>query len=293
MTARVEMESLYCEPGNHKWQRPRTRGRKPTHCGDHLPVQVVRANSAGQKMQQLHCTIGNHDWERPSARGVKPLNCPEHKPATGTTFATGLRQGSVLRVPAGNTTLHCEAGNHDWERPPTRGRKPINCPQHSVSAAGPRAVPVRVISQDFPIQEIADEDLPLVEVEGEYESETTEQEQRELLNAAFNPVSAPKKRGRPQLYANEEEQREAELARSRAKVDALEANLKAHGTHISQQAPYSLYKLVTGTPGEEDADYQFVRLFSPLAKAQLINEFPDRFSKGIYYFEKDGARVDE
>jgi len=28
-------------------------------------------------------------------------------------------------------TLHCEAGNHAWERPSQRGRVPKNCPEHS------------------------------------------------------------------------------------------------------------------------------------------------------------------
>lgn len=27
-------------------------------------------------------------------------------------------------------TLHCHAGNHDWERPAIRGRRPLNCPAH-------------------------------------------------------------------------------------------------------------------------------------------------------------------
>jgi hypothetical protein len=26
-------------------------------------------------------------------------------------------------------TLHCQIGNHDWERPSQRGRKPLSCPQ--------------------------------------------------------------------------------------------------------------------------------------------------------------------
>lgn len=29
-------------------------------------------------------------------------------------------------------TLHCQRGNHDWSREPTRGRMPTNCPEHSV-----------------------------------------------------------------------------------------------------------------------------------------------------------------
>lgn len=28
-------------------------------------------------------------------------------------------------------TLHCEAGNHTWERPSQRGRVPKNCPEHT------------------------------------------------------------------------------------------------------------------------------------------------------------------
>lgn len=27
--------------------------------------------------------------------------------------------------------LHCEAGNHDWDRPKQRGRRPTDCPEHS------------------------------------------------------------------------------------------------------------------------------------------------------------------
>ena len=33
--------------------------------------------------------------------------------------------------------LHCQAGNHDWERPAQRGRPPLNCPEHA------KAKPVR------------------------------------------------------------------------------------------------------------------------------------------------------
>ena len=27
-------------------------------------------------------------------------------------------------------TLHCQAGDHDWERQSQRGRKPHSCPEH-------------------------------------------------------------------------------------------------------------------------------------------------------------------
>lgn len=44
-------------------------------------------------------------------------------------------------------TLHCKAGDHDWERPSKRGRQPQNCPEHSESA------PVRKPSSITAMQE--------------------------------------------------------------------------------------------------------------------------------------------
>ena len=35
----------------------------------------------------------------------------------------------VPRAPA-TETLHCEAGDHDWERPKSPGTKPRSCPEH-------------------------------------------------------------------------------------------------------------------------------------------------------------------
>jgi len=31
-------------------------------------------------------------------------------------------------------TLWCQAGKHEWERQSQRGRRPLNCPEHSVEA---------------------------------------------------------------------------------------------------------------------------------------------------------------
>ncbi len=38
-------------------------------------------------------------------------------------------------------TLHCQAGNHAWERPSQRGRRPLNCPAHSEQAVAAAAAP--------------------------------------------------------------------------------------------------------------------------------------------------------
>lgn len=36
-------------------------------------------------------------------------------------------------------TLHCQAGNHEWERPSQRGRRPVNCPEHMDAVVTPSA----------------------------------------------------------------------------------------------------------------------------------------------------------
>lgn len=262
MAVKVEMETLYCEPGNHKWKRPAgKRGRKPTHCGDHLPVQIVRANSAGEKVQTLYCELGNHSWERPSARGVRPHNCPEHKP---------VQNQNVSRATNGKEQLHCTIGDHDWERTPTRGRKPANCPDHAALSA----LPDNLAPNEVLLSEYENGDAMVL-----------------ILDEAFYQelpkVEAPKKGpGRPRLHETKEEQEQAALERSRDKVNHLENSLKERGTHLSQQAPYQLYK-------QSGDGYEFVRDFSPLAKAQFINAFTDRFDAGIYYFMRDGVRIEE
>lgn len=276
---------LHCELGNHDWEREPTRGRAPANCPEHKPEPIGHAS---EKVQTLHCQIGNHDWERVSARGRAPINCPEHKPVPIQSSRSA--NGVLTMTVNGMRTLHCELGNHDWERAPQRGRVPSNCPAHS--AVPPRSVPVRIVSDSFPLADIPEEELPLVEVEGEYESETTPEEQREILSAAFSQPSEKRRPGRPRIHETPEEAAEAALAKSRARVDELELSLKANGTHLSQQAPYKLYKLVSGVAGTKGARYEYVRDFSPLAREQFLNQFEDRFLAKIYYFERDGEKVE-
>jgi hypothetical protein len=230
-------------------------------------VQEVAANNSGQKVQTLHCEIGNHSWERPSARGVKPHNCPEHKPVGNLIDPAA---GTLMRV------LHCEIGNHDWTRPPTRGRVPINCPEHKAST-GP--LTDNLAHNEVLLSEYPNGDAMVLILDDTFYSELPK-------------VEAPKRApGRPRIHETKEQQEQAALEKSRAKVDVLESNLKAHGTHISQQAPYQLYKLVSGIAGEESAKYDYVRDFSPLAKSQFQNQFPDRFNSEVYFFKRDGVRL--
>lgn len=67
--------TLHCQAGNHSWERPAQRGRKPLNCPEHQPEPVVTKTTNG--MVELHCEAGDHTWQRPSQRGKRPASCPE------------------------------------------------------------------------------------------------------------------------------------------------------------------------------------------------------------------------
>lgn len=58
---------LYCQQGDHYWERPVKTGYHPKSCPEHRNIQV------------LHCEIGNHTWRRSKTSGPKPRHCPKHE----------------------------------------------------------------------------------------------------------------------------------------------------------------------------------------------------------------------
>jgi hypothetical protein len=110
-----------------------------------------------------------------------------------------------------------------------------------------------------------------------------------------NGIPEPKRRGRPKKYESKEEQTEAQLAASRERVDLLEGRLKERGTHLSQQAPYILYKKVKETPGRNGTapttEWAKVTEHSPLAMAQYVNKHETDFVNELYRYEKNGKVI--
>jgi hypothetical protein len=246
------------------------------------------------KWEHLQCEFPDkpHNWKRElGQRGRKPRFCPKHRPEPKLSSATTdlyceigkhnwIRPPTRGRVPAscpdhretkviqaaprnenGKVTLHCANGGHDWERSPQRGRKPTSCPMHPNTPVGVRTVSVNVIPGS-----------------GEGAG-----------------IPEPKRRGRPKKYETKEEQTEAQLAASRERVDLLEGKLKERGTHLSQQAPYILYKKVGEKPGRKGTEptttWEKVEEHSPLMQAQYINKHEADFVAGNYRYERNGRVV--
>lgn len=56
-------------------------------------------------------------------------------------------------------TLHCELGDHDWERVSQRGRRPRSCPE-CLSKAAPQTPSERVVASGCPAKLVAWLTLP-------------------------------------------------------------------------------------------------------------------------------------
>lgn len=76
------IEKLYCENGQHWFQRESKRGRKPTNCSEHMPTPAPKSaaelNEAGER--KLICEHDGHEWWAPVQRGRPPRFCPDHNP---------------------------------------------------------------------------------------------------------------------------------------------------------------------------------------------------------------------
>lgn len=59
-----KMVELYCQAGEHKWERPSQRGRRPINCPDHQPdpTEVVVVNNNSEEPQHRPATF-EAAWE--------------------------------------------------------------------------------------------------------------------------------------------------------------------------------------------------------------------------------------
>lgn len=318
-------ETLTCAVGNHTWKRDAgKRGRKPTHCPKHKPTPVasnstVTLNPNGRVL--LHCELGNHDWERAPSRGAKPRNCPEHKPETATQ--------NRVSVPAGPRKLHCKLGDHDWERPAKRGRVPENCPEHtpissrtqSNPADGPRKLWCEIGKHEWlrdpkrgrvPTSCPEHKSVPGTDNRGPNEIELKVYPDGSAMTVVldqefFNSLSA--RTTLPKVPKESKAKTPAELKAERDKrsheiVDTLEANLRARGTHISQNpdpstrygqsviaSPYVLYRKVSENVARDSYQWEMVEHHTPLQREQFLNKNEAAFAKGEYRYERGGIVV--
>lgn len=230
-----------------------------------------------------------HKWKRElGQRGRKPRFCPKHKPAIQSN-------SHVTLEPNGMRILHCELGDHDWEREPTRGRVPTSCPEH-------RVAPV--------IQAAARNENGKVTLFCEIGKHKWERDPKRGKRPANCPLHSstpvdsgtsvtesqtPKKRGRPRIHETPEEAAEAAIKKSHERVDRLEGMLKENGTHLSQQTPYILYKKTGEKPGRGNRPpttvWDKVAEHSPLAQAQYVNAHEADFVNGLYRYERHGKVV--
>lgn len=110
------IEILYCENGDHEWQRESKRGKKPKNCPNHTPTPAPK--SAAVTCASCGGPCYWHDTEWVCERCGDEWNA-DH--------------GPEYRHPEDKRTtriLVCEHDGHEWEAPVQRGRPPRFCPEH-------------------------------------------------------------------------------------------------------------------------------------------------------------------
>ena len=96
---------LWCQKGQHLWERPAARGRPPKSCPEHSVARDA----------EIWCETGQHGWHPPFRRGPQPASCPEHTarsaPARGGWWIGDLKRcflldtGWSFRVPVNRFLL--------------------------------------------------------------------------------------------------------------------------------------------------------------------------------------------
>jgi hypothetical protein len=251
---------------------------------------------ATAKWEHLKCEFSDkpHNWKRElGQRGRKPRFCPKHKPTPVT----------VPGAKAVAKELHCEIGNHNWVREPTRGRIPTSCPEHRVAVtitAAPRNENGKVTLHC----ENGNHEWERAPQRGRKPTSCPEHSAAVVAprSVSVNVIpgsetgdSVPKKKGRPRIHENKEEAEAARDKASQERAANLEARLKENGTHISQQTPYILYKKTGEKPGRGNrpptVTWDKVEEHSPLMQAQYINKHGADFESGAYRYERNGKVV--
>ena len=228
-----------------------------------------------------------HTWKRESTRGRKPTLCPKHYVTVATKAPAKPKAPAVKHN--GKETLHCAAGNHAWERESKRGIKPANCPEHSVT---------KVVVSTTGLQELhceaGNHTWKRKSKRGVKPRSCPDHSAAKVVLTAPRPIAV---NVRPESVIEDFddegnkrtltlEQVAARKAKAEQRIDNLETRLRARGTHLSQQSPFILEKLIKGVAGKRNAKYENAGEYSSLARGQWENNPKNQalLSSGAYRF---------
>lgn len=72
----TKISTLWCEPGEHSWERPTLRGRKPVKCPEHEHLPMPVGGSPLDKARLAKATRKNSEWEATKQQVQEILNDP-------------------------------------------------------------------------------------------------------------------------------------------------------------------------------------------------------------------------
>jgi hypothetical protein len=137
----MSIHILFCENGQHSWERESRRGRLPKSCPDHPDEKDIKVTSGA--ILRPNPTQGYIDYSSgvPTVIPVEKSHVAHYEiNETSQEIINNSDLLNQLKAATEKPTtriLHCEIGDHDWEAPRQRGRAPRNCPEHAPAAQKP------------------------------------------------------------------------------------------------------------------------------------------------------------
>jgi hypothetical protein len=111
------MRTLWCEAGQHEWQRPAQRGRQPINCPDHFEVVTTNSDKIDglEKARLARVSKKNQEEEIWAAKIESVINNPRMKPLTNDKYSTDAR----LHTPSKLRYIQNQLQNNRANRTPS------------------------------------------------------------------------------------------------------------------------------------------------------------------------------
>ena len=114
-----DLETLICFDCGRRWQRPRSRGRRPGRCPDCSAKEAAPSGARDADLETLICFDCGRSWQRPRSRGGRNARCPACTTRLKPVLTGCLRRpSSSATTPPPTWVVVCwpalRAGSEPW-----------------------------------------------------------------------------------------------------------------------------------------------------------------------------------
>lgn len=95
----MTMRTLYCEAGDHNWERPSQRGRTPRNCPEHTEVKTTGSGLSGlDKARQIKAQKRAHEEKAWDQRIEEVINDPRMQVTNPDPYSVDARRDTPRKL---------------------------------------------------------------------------------------------------------------------------------------------------------------------------------------------------